>query len=95
MRLDADTYEGTLDVLNSMYHLLAPGGFVLVDDFHLEGARQAVRQFRVKHGIRCPMLPVPEDYVYSCRQGQVTEVPHHTDPSKLVQGMYWRKQLGC
>lgn len=91
LRLDADTFEGTMDILNAMYHLLSPGGFVLVDDFHLVGARQAVRQFRKEHDIRSTMLPVPEDYVYGCRQGGA--LGYHTFPDKPVQGMYWRRSM--
>ena len=92
LRLDADSYEGTLDILTAMYHLLSPGGFVLVDDFHLVGARQAVRQFRKERDIREPMLPIPEGYVYGCRQGR-GGVDYHTFPDKPVQGMYWRRAM--
>ena len=78
LRLDADSFEGTMDILTALYDLVSPGGFVIVDDFHLIGARQAVRQFRAQHKplpITAPMLPVGEDFVISCRQGGFSRRP--------------------
>jgi len=33
IRLDGDLYESTLDALNSLYHKLEKGGFLMLDDF--------------------------------------------------------------
>ena len=68
LRLDGDTYESTMDVLLAAYGLVSVGGFVIIDDFHLNGCRRAVFDFRAARGIREPILPIPEDYVFACPQ---------------------------
>ena len=56
LRLDGDLYESTRDALNSLYHKVVPGGFVIVDDYgELEPCRQAVEDFRNEHAIRDPI----------------------------------------
>jgi hypothetical protein len=47
IRLDGDLYESTIDALNALYHKLAPGGFLIVDDYGaLVECREAVDEFR-------------------------------------------------
>lgn len=45
LRLDLDLYEGTLAALDLFYPLLSPGGFCIVDDFALDGCRQACDEY--------------------------------------------------
>ena len=66
LRIDADTREGTLEALEAAYDAVSPGGVVIVDDFHLPGARQAVHAFRARRQLREPLLPAVTDYV-ACR----------------------------
>ena len=89
LRLDADTWDATQDVLEALYDRVSDGGYVIIDDFHLSGARGAVLEFRKKKGITDPLLPVPEDYVFSC--GQHDAQYYHTWPKKLPQAAYWKK----
>ncbi|MFJ9520140.1 TylF/MycF/NovP-related O-methyltransferase [Kitasatospora sp. NPDC101801] len=58
LRLDGDLYESTTDALTHLYPKLSVGGFVIVDDYNIEPCRQAVTDFRARHGIREPILPV-------------------------------------
>ena len=52
IRLDGDLYESTITVLENLYPNLAPGGFVIVDDYHsLWYCRRAVADYREAHGI--------------------------------------------
>jgi O-methyltransferase len=52
IRLDADSYEATRQVLGDLYPGLAVGGYVVVDDYgSFEGCRRAVDEFRLEHGI--------------------------------------------
>ena len=51
MRLDGDMYESTMDALASLYPRLSLGGYVIVDDFHLEGAKTATFDYRERHCI--------------------------------------------
>ncbi len=59
IRLDGDTYESTWQALNSLYDLLSPGGFVIVDDYtSWIGCRRAVTDFRELHSVTAPIRPV-------------------------------------
>ncbi|PHM36573.1 TylF/MycF/NovP-related O-methyltransferase [Xenorhabdus innexi] len=51
IRIDADWYSSTLDVLNNTYHKLSENGFIIIDDYHLPGCQNAVDEFRKLHGI--------------------------------------------
>jgi O-methyltransferase len=52
LRLDGDMYESTIDALTHLEPLVAPGGFVIVDDYGGIGAcRQAVADHRATRGI--------------------------------------------
>ena len=66
IRLDGDTYDSTMDALTLLYPRLSVGGFVVIDDFHLAGCRQAVVDFRRQHGLVDPILPTPIDYTRGC-----------------------------
>jgi O-methyltransferase len=46
LRLDGDMYQSTWDVLSNLYPRVAPGGYVIVDDYALPGCRQAVQDYR-------------------------------------------------
>ncbi|VCU71229.1 Macrocin O-methyltransferase [Pigmentiphaga humi] len=52
LRIDADLYRSTRDVLDALYARVQPGGYVIVDDYHAFAAcRQAVDEFRQAYGI--------------------------------------------
>ncbi|RDH76132.1 macrocin O-methyltransferase [Mycolicibacterium moriokaense] len=52
LRLDGDLYESTIQALDGLYSRLSPGGFCIVDDYHaINGCRQAVTDYRARHGI--------------------------------------------
>jgi O-methyltransferase len=52
LRLDGDLYESTIQALDGLYSRLSPGGFCIVDDYHaIDGCRQAVTDYRAKHGL--------------------------------------------
>jgi O-methyltransferase len=59
VRLDADTYEPTRLALDCLYPGLEPGGRLVVDDYGaVAGCRQAVDEFRARHGITEPLVEV-------------------------------------
>ncbi len=41
LRLDGDLYESTKTCMEHLYPLVSPGGWIIVDDFGLSGARKA------------------------------------------------------
>src|SRR5688572_21880011 len=51
LRLDGDMYESTMDALVNLYPKLSVGGYIIIDDYFLEGCKQAVHDYRQKHGI--------------------------------------------
>jgi O-methyltransferase len=56
VRLDADTYDSTQTALEALYPGLAPGGYLVLDDYgSFEGCRRAVEDFRERHGIAEPI----------------------------------------
>jgi O-methyltransferase len=53
IRLDGDLYESTIDALTALYPKLAPGGFLIVDDYGaIHACRAAVDDYRQQHDIR-------------------------------------------
>jgi hypothetical protein len=59
LRLDGDMYESTIQALDALYRKLSPGGYVIIDDLGAVAAcKQAVIDFRVKHGISTPVTAI-------------------------------------
>lgn len=82
IRLDGDTYESTIQALDALYPHLSVGGFVVVDDYmDWVGARRAAIDYRRRHGIASPIVPVYHDRVRFAER-DVGEVP---------RGVWWRK----
>ena len=51
LRLDGDMYGSTMTVLEQLYHKLEIGGYLILDDWLISGARQALLDFRERLGI--------------------------------------------
>jgi O-methyltransferase len=59
LRLDGDMYESTIVALDALYPKVAPGGYVIVDDYGAAPAcRQAVEDFRAEHAVAEPLLAI-------------------------------------
>jgi O-methyltransferase len=65
LRLDGDLYESTITALESLYPKLAPGGYIIVDDYgaHM-GCHLAVDDFRDARGIEDEMIGIDWSGVY-------------------------------
>ena len=76
VRLDADSYESTMDALDYLYPKISHNGYVIIDDWVLEGCRDAVLEYREKTGI----------------SGKITEVKgkQGTKCGNLVYEAYWK-----
>jgi hypothetical protein len=57
-RFDADAYESTMDALEKIYPKISPGGYVIIDDWHLPRCRQAVVDYRKANNIEEPVHQV-------------------------------------
>jgi O-methyltransferase len=65
LRLDADLYASTMDALVPLYDKVAPGGFVVVDDYWaFTPCRKAITEFRETHGITEPIRRIDWSAVY-------------------------------
>jgi O-methyltransferase len=59
LRLDGDMYESTIQIFDSLYHKVSRGGAVIVDDFNSHAAcARATHDFRARHGITAPIVPI-------------------------------------
>ena len=58
LRLDGDLYESTIQGLDALYPRLSPGGFCIIDDYNIKGCRQAVADYRAKHGISAEIVDI-------------------------------------
>ena len=59
LRLDGDLYGSTMDALTALEPKVAPGGFVLVDDYGgWPSCREAVEDYRAAQGIDAPIHEV-------------------------------------
>jgi hypothetical protein len=59
LRLDGDLYESTADGLTHLYPKVSPGGFVIIDDYgNIAACRAAVHDYRARHGVTEPIVPV-------------------------------------
>jgi O-methyltransferase len=52
LRLDGDLYESTRVCLEHLFPRVVHGGFVIIDDWCLSGAREAVEEFLKKNNLR-------------------------------------------
>jgi O-methyltransferase len=59
MRLDGDMYSSTMDALQSLYHRLSLGGYVIIDDYGaIANCKQAVDDFRAEYKITEPLQQI-------------------------------------
>ena len=59
LRLDGDMYDSTMVALDALYPKVSVGGYVIVDDYGaVAGCREAVDEFRMRHGIEEPLEQV-------------------------------------
>jgi O-methyltransferase len=65
LRVDADLYESTIDVLNCLYPKLSPGGYAMFDDYqNLKECRRAIDEYRHANRISDPIVRIDSRAVY-------------------------------
>lgn len=75
LRLDGDMYGSTRTVLEQLYHKLEVGGYLILDDWLLKGAREALLDFRKIAGI--------EEDIYQDYSGVFWKKTKPTQPLNL------------
>lgn len=64
-RLDGDMYESTMDAFDNLYSKLSVGGYLIVDDYGaVPACKLATDEFRAKHRISEPLIPIDWTGVY-------------------------------
>jgi hypothetical protein len=59
LHADGDWYESVKLTLETFYDRIAPGGYVVLDDYgHWIGAKRATDEFRAARGITAPLVKV-------------------------------------
>lgn len=72
LRLDGDMYESTIQALEALYHKVAVGGYVIIDDYHaVRGCKEAVDDFRRDRAIDDELIPIDWGAVYWKRSNTV------------------------
>ena len=69
LRLDGDMYESTWEALLALHPKVSPGGFIIIDDYILQGCRAAVDAYRAEYGIIAPLQEVDGAAVYWRKPG--------------------------
>ena len=65
LRVDADLYSSTMDVLNALYRSLSVGGYAIFDDYqNLPDCRRAIDEFRRDNCVTEEVCPIDERAVY-------------------------------
>lgn len=65
LRLDADLYQSTMEILVNLYDKVVPGGFIVVDDYGaFEVCRLAIDDFRQERNIQAPLKWIDWSGVY-------------------------------
>ena len=59
LRLDMDVYDPTIFVLNELYDRIEKGGYIIIDDWALDGVKTAVQEFWEARGLRPKIQTVP------------------------------------
>ncbi|MCD6581329.1 MAG: class I SAM-dependent methyltransferase [Desulfuromusa sp.] len=75
LRLDGDMYESTMDALTVLYPKLSPGGYVIIDDFHIVPAcKKAVEDYCQDNGIEPEIIEIDGSGVYWQKPGAGSKV---------------------
>ena len=70
LRVDADLYGSTMEVLTSLYPKLSPGGYAIFDDYrNLPGCRRAIEDYRRDLGITEQVHNIDSRGVYWQKRG--------------------------
>lgn len=73
LRLDGDTYDSTLDALNTLYDSVSEGGIIVVDDYYdFGGCRKAVYDFFSSKNIAPSIYRYPFGNAYFYKEATAT-----------------------
>jgi hypothetical protein len=64
LRLDGDMYSSTIEALEALYDKVSVGGFIIVDDYSLDGCKKAIHDFREQRNIRDAIIRIDHMSAY-------------------------------
>ena len=64
LRLDGDMYSSIYQVLTTLYPRLSVGGYLIVDDYHLDSCKAAISDYREHCGIDDELIDIDGSGVY-------------------------------
>jgi O-methyltransferase len=64
LRLDGDMYSSTWHSLTEMYPKVVEGGFVIIDDYYLKGAKAALKDYFTQYAIEREIINIDSRSVY-------------------------------
>lgn len=64
LRLDGDMYSSTTHALDALFDSVSPGGFVIIDDYALDGAKSALHDFLASRELAPNLMPIDRTAVY-------------------------------
>ncbi|MCT7970694.1 glycosyltransferase [Laspinema olomoucense] len=69
LHADADWYESTLTIFNTLYNRIVPKGIIQIDDYGFwEGCKQAINDFQTAGGMTFPLQIIDETGVWFCKE---------------------------
>lgn len=72
LRMDGDMFESTMDILYNLYDLVSVGGCIIIDDFTIHEAKEAVETFLQHHGLIVDYIAIDESSSYFCKDQATT-----------------------
>ena len=93
MRLDGDMYESTTDALTSLYPRLSPGGYVIIDDYHVVPAcKAAVEDYCAANGLQPEIMEIDGVGVYWRKPGMTKIKDESAGPERGIESS--KAQIG-
>jgi O-methyltransferase len=68
LRMDGDMFESTMDILYNLYDLVSVGGCVIIDDFEIREAKEAVATFLQHHKLTVQYIRIDNFAAYFCKE---------------------------
>lgn len=72
LRMDGDMFESTMDILYNLYDLVSVGGCIIIDDFEIREAKEAVETFLQHHHLTVEYIRIDEFASYFCKDRKTT-----------------------
>jgi len=66
--MDGDMFESTMDILYNLFDLVPVGGCIIIDDFEIREAKEAVATFLQHHRLKVEYIRIDQAASYFCKE---------------------------